>query len=143
MITQLSYTKPDRYIVCPACNKDEKRVDHLPEGTKTAWYCDECGVRFRVHILPFGRVGCEVMPGEEKSPRVVTLKSTRPFTLQLNAFTLLPDDDEVGHASYHYNEHTCPTNFLGEVFRVIAEDGEEDPHGIFQFVKIEPVEKKS
>ena len=39
---------------------------------------------------------------------------------------------------YFYNEHTCPTNYMTEVVKVISEDGNEDPHGIFAYVKTEP-----
>lgn len=33
---------------------------------------------------------------------------------------------------YFYNEHTCPTNFLD--VELICENGDTDPHGIFEFV---------
>lgn len=36
--------------------------------------------------------------------------------------------------SYWINEHTCPTNWLRSV-RLIADDGDCDPHGVFQFVR--------
>ncbi len=38
---------------------------------------------------------------------------------------------------YYYEEHTCPSNFLG-VEKVMDDSGDEDPHGIFAFVGIEP-----
>jgi hypothetical protein len=51
----------------------------------------------------------------------------------------MDDPEAENHARYFYDEHTCPTNFMGEVEKVIdPADGDEDPHGIFAFVKMEP-----
>lgn len=44
-------------------------------------------------------------------------------------------EDELAHQKYHYNEHTCPTNYIGDVLKVVdPADGDQDPHGIFKFV---------
>lgn len=138
-VVQESFTKPERYILCPGCQKDDFRVDHLPAGTNTAWYCDECGIRFRVHAMANDKVECEVMEGESRAKRTVILRSDGPVTLHLSDSVMLPDDDEAGHAEYFYNEHTCPTNFMAKVTKVIDEDGDDDPHGVFRFVSISPV----
>ncbi len=137
---QDSFTKPERYILCPGCKNEYFRVDHLAEHVRTAWYCDQCGIRFRVHALAGNRIECEVIKGESKAKRLVILRSDGPVTLHLHTFTTLPDSDETGHAEYFYNEHTCPTNFLGDVVKVIDADGDDDPHGIFAFVSIGPRE---
>lgn len=144
MITQKTFTKPDRYILCPACNKDENVVSHLPIGTKTAWYCDKCGAHFRLHVLPDNEVECEVIPDDSYVRRLVTLRSSGPVTIKLDTFSMLrnphsdvPDSDEVYYAKYYYDEHTCPTNFTDRIVKVIDETGDEDPHGVFQFVSIE------
>lgn len=49
-------------------------------------------------------------------------------------------EDFQGHQSYFYEEHTCPTNFVGphsEGYGVVAlyEGGDRDPHGVFRFVR--------
>ena len=141
MIAQVSFTKPDRFILCPGCGKEDFRVDHLPVGTVTAWYCDGCGVRFRLrNFADDNLVECEILAGQSKSPRLVTLRSDEPVIIQVGTFALLPEDDDVrreDNARYFYEEHTCPSNFLRNVVRVFGADGEEDPHGIFKFVKIE------
>jgi rubredoxin len=142
-MTQTTFTKPDRYILCPACGKDDFSVGHLPIGTKTAWYCDVCGVRFKLHVLVNNEVECEVIEGERKEKRRVVLQSSGPVTLHLKTFTISPGDDEEFHAEYYYNEHTCPTNFMRDVVKVIDKTGDDDPHGVFKFVSIEPwVEKE-
>lgn len=135
---QGTFTKLERYILCPGCGKDDFRVDHLSAGTKTAWYCDECGVRFRLHVLSAREVECEVTTEPRKEPRLVVLQSDAPVTLHLKTFTIFPGDDETGNASYFYNEGTCPTNFMSEVIKVIDASGDDDPHGVFRFVSIEP-----
>jgi len=43
-------------------------------------------------------------------------------------------------ASYGYEEHSCPTNWLRHVVAVI-EDGEEDPHGIMAHMRTVQVRK--
>ena len=36
---------------------------------------------------------------------------------------------------YFYEEHTCPTNFVGGEVVALYEDGDRDPHGVFRFVR--------
>ncbi len=133
-----------RYIVCPGCGKGPKQVSHLEVGAKTAWYCDECGVRFRLHVLSADAVDCEVIPGERKEKTIVTLRSEVPVTIRVEGMNLINrenfDDDGTTpelRDRYFYEEHTCPTNFLG-VLNVSDDAGDTDPHGIFKYVKTEP-----
>jgi hypothetical protein len=46
-------------------------------------------------------------------------------------------EDEDDSHRYYYNEGTCPTNYLG-VLKVFDDEGDDDPHGIFEFVKCDP-----
>lgn len=135
-----SFAKPDKYISCPSCQAADFRVDHLKEGYKTAWYCDECGVRFSVLILSAGLVDTELINGERKERRVVTLVSSGPVTLELNTFVLVPNRNEETVAEYFYNEGACPVNFMKDVSKVIDSSGDEDPHGVFKFVSIRKLE---
>ncbi len=48
---QVPFISPIRYIHCPGCGKGEHEVSHLAAGTVTLWFCDECGVRFRLHVI--------------------------------------------------------------------------------------------
>jgi hypothetical protein len=41
-------------------------------------------------------------------------------------------DDNI---RYFYNEHTCPTNWIGDV-ELISDDGDVDPHGFMKVVRI-------
>ena len=40
---------------------------------------------------------------------------------------------DAEHDMYFYNEHTCPTNYMGDVEAVIYEK-DADPHGVFEWV---------
>lgn len=136
---QTPHLKTERYIFCPICGKEGKRVDHLPIGCKTVWYCDECGGEFRLQVIEGGDVECEAT-GHRKDRTLVTLRSDAPVTLVVEGmvFSQTPEDEREHHVEYFYNEHTCPTNYMGNVLRVISGDGDTDPHGIFRFVKVEP-----
>lgn len=47
---------------------------------------------------------------------------------------LLPGQEEDPlDRSYHYDEHSCPTNYVG--CAAIVHDGNMDPHGIFNYVR--------
>lgn len=44
------------------------------------------------------------------------------------------DTDATGSVSFYFEEHSCPTNWLGNTAEVIA-SGESDPHGFLQYVR--------
>lgn len=74
---------------------------------------------------------------------VVTLQSvTEPkITVKLNSwkYEIHQDDtpEEYAHEQrYFYNQHTCPTNWIGEIVEIIFK-GDRDPHGVFEFVSVE------
>lgn len=44
------------------------------------------------------------------------------------------EDEKLGEGkSYFYEEHSCPTNHVR--CEAIITDGDDDPHGIFEFVR--------
>jgi ribosomal protein L37AE/L43A len=137
---QIPHTKPERYIFCPSCGKSEHGVSHLRAGTQTAWYCDDCGVRFSLEVISPDEIRVEVL-AEYKERRLVTLRSDGPVTLVvegLRFFPSRPGEDQEAGERYYYDEGTCPTNYVRDVVEVRDENGESDPHGIFTFVKSEP-----
>lgn len=136
-----------KYITCPACQSKHFRVDHLPSGIRTRWTCDrdECGAEFRVEVLSDGNIETTVT-GSRWAPCLVTLRCEQPITIVVShrQHDWAKDrkenpDDADSNTRYYYEEHTCPTNFLG-VEEVITDDGDHDPHGIFKFVKMEPAQ---
>ncbi len=137
---QTPFTSPTRYIHCPGCGKQEFAVSHLPVGTKTAWYCDECGVKFHLHILSETEVATFLDDSERKEKTLVTLRSETPVTLVVEGMRFVRDgqpENGTEHDRYFYDEHTCPTNYLPRTLKVVDETGSDDPHGIFRYVKTE------
>jgi len=81
------------------------------------------------------QISCEDT-GEKKIPTIVTLKLDQPVTIETEG-VMVGQTSETA-SEYFYNEHTCPTNFLRHVIRIIDAEGDDDPHGIFQFVSEKP-----
>lgn len=133
------------FAVCPHCNAHtDSRLDHLEVGASFGpWDCDECG-------MPYGGVfqGADtVLKKREKTseriPAMVLLEfppSDKPvrFLLSGTRFRYLKDTDSPEEAEnsvrFFYEEHSCPTNWLGEVEMVIF-DGDADPHGFLRYVR--------
>lgn len=141
-----AYTKPDKYIACPNCGKGDHLIDGVnKKGFRSAWYCHECGVRFSIEWSAPDQFILGVMPGERVVKTLVTIESSGPVRLVVEGIHLVNDakpkseEEQTGHDEYHYNDGTCPTNYLGNVRTVIdPESGDDDPHGIFVYVKTEP-----
>jgi hypothetical protein len=145
MTPQYTFTKPERYIRCPGCNGSDFSVSHLAIGVNTRWSCDKCGCCFRLEVVSHDRVDCEVIQGERTEKTRVTLQSDGPMTIVVEGMRSVDDAAPLPLGDgdeYFYNEHTCPTNYL-RVLKVVAPDGDEDPHGIFSYVKTEPWVEKS
>jgi hypothetical protein len=136
-----------RYIICPYCGEDEKRIDHLEparinESTFGPWSCDECGKSYRGKFTESGWE-IELLP-EECKRVLVELQHHLHHDLKLIVWGLHftgavwnKDDSEEtydDHHKFYYNEHTCPTNYLSGVVEIIEGDS-NDPHGVFEFVR--------
>ena len=140
--TVTAHTKPDLYIDCPMCGEDDFQVDHLESGQTTAWYCDKCGGKFGIEVrggkYTITQFILTPLP-DRKEKTLVTLQSKGPVRLIVEGIRLTDCPKEEGHDEYFYNEHTCPTNYLSSVVKCIdPADGNEDPHGIFEYVSTEP-----
>lgn len=137
------FTKPDRFVSCPACGKGAHSVSHLKPGTGTAWYCDErdCGKRFGLKVLSNLDIELKILPSRSV-PTLVTLRSVDPVTIVVEGIDLVEGDlltsRTYEHDQYFYDESTCPTNYLKRVIQVQDSSGDSDPHGIFKYVKTEP-----
>lgn len=142
---QVPFAKPDKYIRCPACGEGEYRVDHLPVGCKTRWYCDDanCGAEYSVYVLASDQIEC-VPTGGRKRNTTVTLRCEDPFTMTVSGIRLEPDPaDPDGMMEwedfqrFHYEENSCPTNAFTDVVEIFDAGGRADPHGLLKFVKVE------
>jgi len=145
MITDMAEIQPvyetKRYSVCPWCNSKGSPVDHLIDGKfDTTWYCDRCGESYALKF-DHGRMWIGKVPGRRSEKTLVLL---RHGSIGLIVEGLKHSEDPTcsGNA-YFYNEHTCPTNYLKYVKRVIdLKTGDTDPHGIFQYVCTRPYDER-
>lgn len=136
LVTQL-------FLVCPNCGERKERVDHIAVGRSAGpWACGFCHRYYR-----FVRTGPETVEVEQleqrETPVTVTLRSRTvpPITLKLHTWKYGHSQEDSAeeyaeHQRYFYNEHTCPTNFMRNVEKIVFE-GDEDPHGVFEFVSVE------
>lgn len=129
-----------RYIYCPRCGQGQYEISHLKVGCDFGpWYCDDtrCGYAF-VGVVTARGADVQMLP-DRIVRTTVTLRAERPFTLIVRGmrFEGRDKDHDEGHGAYFYEEHTCPTNILSDIVRFIDETGNEDPHGIFTYVKTE------
>lgn len=118
-------------------------MDHCEVGFVSVWSCD-CGAYFRIICTAPNEFRLQVLP-KRIIKTIVTLESSGPVRLIVQGMEFTrddgsPDPDAGRHDSYFYDEHTCPTNYIGgSVLKVIdPADGDNDPHGIFAYVKTEP-----
>lgn len=126
------------YAVCPQCGEDAGIVDHLlGQTTWTAWYCDSCGQRYGLDFKADGTVGIEAMP--ERIVKTFDLLILEPqehpvyFIVEGMRFEGTDDNRSPEHAArFHYEEHSCPTNWLKP--EVVYYKGDTDPHGLIEFV---------
>lgn len=143
------FTKQKTFIVCPTCGEATNGIDHLflPENNvtfpfKSGWYCnnDKCGHHFEFEIGADKQVSW-VKKLEDKSPirtvydLLVLPPQKNPVYLVLKTkdYGSSRSEEEFRDRHYFYEEHTCPTNWTEKIESIISE-GDDDPHGLFQFV---------
>lgn len=140
--TVIEVTK--RLILCPCCGESTgSSSDHLAMGVHWGpWYCDNCGQAFHGVNKPEG-VAVDRL-GKRIVETLVLLKlrqnTEKPIHIVVDGRMYVNDDDDLHTAislkqsqdKYHYEEHTCPSNYLAVN---ISENGDPDPHGVFEHVQ--------
>ena len=134
--------KVTHYIPCPFCGDQSSfSITHLlgEDTTFGPWFCDQCGHSIRGQVQS-GSV--EVTKHTEVKTDTLDLlcipPHDKPIYFAVDGFKtsspkVLESADEVSeHTRYYYEEHTCPTNWLGRVLEILA-DGEIDPHGLAEY----------
>lgn len=144
------YTK--RYFTCP-CGGEEFSVEHLfTEEIQSAgpWYCHKCGVGWWIKMF---NKKIEIIDSGFKLTKSLDILELDPNSMKGKPLYLLVegnifDDDKclglpkhLESKRYFYEEHTCPTNWFGNV-REICIDGEHDPHELFKYVETRPFYKE-
>ena len=124
------------FIECPHCGFSKSRIDHLfTKENKSInfgpWYCDECGKAYKGEVV--GRdVFVEKIKDKRKDKCIVFLKNSNVL-IAVKSYYYNGKIENENFMNF-YNEHTCPTNYLGVEMVVDLNKNEIDPHGIFEFV---------
>lgn len=129
-------TEVKHYVECPYCSKSKSRVDHLFKeyGSGTSfgpWYCDECGGAYKGKTKG-SDIFVEKLINQRKDKCIVFLKNANVLLAVEGMY--FDGDLDIDHLTYYYDEHTCPTNYLRCEMVIDLDDGDSDPHGIFEFV---------
>lgn len=136
-----------RSIICPNCgNPTGSNADHLigkahPQ-TFGVWHCNSCGIGFQGMIDAMGQVFVESVPKSQAHELMALLvlppqKEPVYFLLPTSTWTNSRKPEVDLDMSYYFNEHSCPTNWLGDVQHLqIGEDS--DPHGLLRFIRAIP-----
>jgi len=138
-------TSTKTFVHCPNCGEQAGSIDHLFEygrEFKATWGCDSCGSSY--DLLVDGRERVEVGINNARGAAVPCLHvlALRPKPYPVFAVISAKDYGREGQdkaepfasAEYFYNEHTCPTNWTGDIEMLIAK-GDGDPHGLFEYVE--------
>lgn len=140
-----------KYIAyhCPKCDNDffkipEDRLEEFkknqskPVSERQVWQCDECLAKL---MFNFESNVIQVLEDNHpnSSSRTLTLLKLDPshepvyIIVKGNGFHD-KDGNFKNQQEYYYEQHTCPTNYLQDIFK-IYEGTDGDPHGLFKFVK--------
>lgn len=138
-----------RVIPCPNGCRHEWTVDHLfvaplavlPGQTHRKvgpWSCHVCGESWDL-FYDSDTVMLERTDRPAYRREFVLLElppQYQPVRFKLavwNYDPTLPREERTDRATYFYEEHTCPTNWMREVVEISVGEN-SDPHGLFRFV---------
>lgn len=138
-------TYTQTYIHCPHCGEKGHRVDHLfgseqrGHGTSFGpWYCDSCGGAFRGKILADNSLDLELLDDQkvETLDLLVLEPQDKPvyFVIRGMGFRKIGEVTDFENKEFFYESHSCPTNWLRDIERLVIED-DDDPHGLLRFVR--------
>lgn len=137
-----TYTKT--CVICPHCDaQTDSSIDHLPTGTSFGpWCCEACG---GAYTGVANGSETQVIKNDLRFSRTLDLLVLEPqnkpvyFVMAGKSYYRgRPDKHVADNKYYFYEEHSCPTNWIGNT-SMIAVGGDTDPHGIFSFVRSVPV----
>lgn len=127
------------HVACPHCGEEDGRVDHLFRGTPKSfgpWYCKSCRRGYVGRVLAPKDV--EVTPIDRSMPETLDLLMLPPQDKPVYFVVKgLAVNGEMDGKAYYYEEHSCPTNYIR--CEAIISDDDDDPHGLFKFVRAMPM----
>lgn len=128
-----------RKFECPECHTPAFSLPDLEVGRQFGpWYCDNCGWASRGVMTADG---CDIeLTAERKIDTCVLLQRGELFLvvrgMRFEKKGAPKEHDIEESTAYFYNEHTCPTNFIGGSVEAVIEGEDTDPHGCFTFVAV-------
>lgn len=134
----------ERFVTCGNCSERisvENAFQHDSKQTQYDQTCGDCGQKWKYEINRDLQTVVSLEKDGEPFLIHILLKqvnTTEPVFIVIkcahrDASEDLQELDD--HLVYYYEEHTCPTNFLG--VELIVRNGDADPHGIFEYVRFE------
>jgi hypothetical protein len=111
---------------------------------ETMWYCDHCGHRYALKLTADGLVFTAKTIGKKDKALVLLRAGDVGLVVEGLCISDKPEtsahfEDGTSHHAYHYNEGTCPINYMKDVKAVLdLKNKDIDPHGIFQYVTTIP-----
>jgi hypothetical protein len=136
-----------RYIVCPQCSKDSgSSADHLINDAIRIdapysfgpWGCNCCKKQFKGTIDQVGNIEIETVEGGEEVATLTLMvlpPLKHPMYFIVRSKVWADKDGKIDlDKSYFYDIHTCPTNWIGDVGKIVV-NGDDDPHGAFLHVR--------
>ena len=128
------------HAVCPHCEQTSESMSHLKLGQQFGpWYCENCGASYNgvyqgvdtvITKDPKGRRAIETLVLLEYPPSELPLR----FLMQKQRYEDDSDPDKKSNAAYYFEEHSCPTNWIGKAV-VISLGHDPDPHGFLRYVR--------
>lgn len=132
-------TYTQTYLHCPHCGENGHRVDHLPRPASFGpWYCDSCGGSFRGRVLADESIDVELL--DDMKVETLDLLCLPPqekpvyFVIRGMGFRKLGELTALSNKGFFYESHSCPTNWLRDIERLVIED-DDDPHGLLLHVR--------
>lgn len=137
-----------RAFLCPHCHEHRFNYEHLcgPQTVQRSyiWSCGQCitKVNFSMGVDDKVTIDSFVVPKYPKALILLRLTPSEDDNLKKPLFLILEKSnyshseniDEFSKSQeYFYNDHTCPSNYLGDA--IVLYDGDDDRHGIFSFVE--------
>jgi hypothetical protein len=124
------------FVNCPHCHNSKSRIDHLfgdmgKEVKWGPWYCEKCGNGYKGVVR--GRDVFVEKANERIDNSIVFLKYGNILLAVKGVYFNGQHDSE--NDRYYYEEGTCPVNYFRSAEMVIdLENGDKDPHGLFEFI---------
>ncbi len=131
---------PKRFFRCIGCDEHEFSAEHVMAmaGESFRWVCDNCGRPNEFTINADGTLSVSILPPEwDHATAVAHLYGHSGVFAIMRVLVPAgkPATEQLEHARYWLEEHTCPTN--PEILDFVV-NGDPDLHGMWKLDGILP-----